>query len=131
MGKKRSSKMKNYELKKVKDSYSAEGYYYELTCKYGSANIFQEPEDENTTNYHAIIYTKYGNFIEEIDSFSLEFVADEAYESLKASLEKVHLFMQAEIKRNMNIINNLIARNQQNKDIIAELDNLIKERDAE
>jgi hypothetical protein len=31
----------------------------------------------------------------------------------------------------MNTINGLIARNQQNKDIIAELDNLIKERDAE
>lgn len=123
--------MKNYELKKVNDSYSTEGYYYELICKYGSANIFPEPEDESTTNYHAIIYTKYGNFMEEIDSFSLEFVADQAYECLKESLEKVHLFMQAEIKRNMNTINDLIARNQQNKDIIAELDNLIKERDAE
>jgi hypothetical protein len=123
--------MKNYELKKVNDSYSAEGYYYELTCKYGSANIFPEPEDESTTNYHAIIYTKYGNFMEEIDSLSLDFIADQTYERLKASLEKVHLFMQSEIKRNMNTINDLIARNQQNKDIIAELDNLIKERDAE
>jgi hypothetical protein len=123
--------MKTYELKKVNDKYIKEGYYYELTCKYGSANIFPEPEDENTTNYHAIIYTKYEKFIEEIDSFSLEFVADQAYENLKASLEKIHLFMQAEIKGNMNTINDLIAENQQNKDRIAELDNLIKERDAE
>ena len=123
--------MKNYELKKVNDSYSAEGYYYQVTCKYGSANIFPEPEDENTTNYHAIIYTKYGNFIEEIDSLSLDFVAEVAYENLKESLEKVHLFMKEEIKRNMNTINDLIIRNQRYKDTLAELDNLMKERDAE
>ena len=123
--------MKNYKLKKVKDAKQDYGYYYELKCKYGSANIFPEYEDENTTNYHAICHGAEDIGTWEIDSLSLGFVAEQAVEEMKEFLEDINERLKEEIKDYEIKIATLKYYINNCKKKIANINNLIKERDAE
>ena len=123
--------MKNYKLKKVKDAEQDYGYYYELKCKYGSVNIFPEYEDENTTNYHAICSGAEDEGMWELDSFDLKFVAEQAVEDMKEFLENINERLNERIKSHEIKIATITYHIDKCKKKIANINNLIKERDAE